>query len=314
MMMWDYRLKRMFPCLACCLLPAPLPAQSVVASLTASHTAKRTGKPARDERVGLNLLHNADFASGLENWTLEGHMGAGVATMRLFDATSELKGVSGKIAQFDIREVSRQNWHVQFYQDGVDFADGQRYTVTFWAKADHPRPLTVQASVADWHGIGLAAENLALTTEWQRFMLTFTAMRTVQKQNRLTFLLGDELGTVSLAGIAVQLGMEAEQSQLVRPTLIGVWDYRDQNRAKSYRLTFNADGTGSLHSTPASMSANALPHAPVSNPFRWYVSEKDKSLCIGPRRYTWCLRSIGQSLRLTLRDQNGKVHTLSHYR
>ena len=156
--------------------------------------------------LGPNLLRNADFADGTRHWKLEVHPGA-AATVQ---TPKEVLPPSGeKVARIEVKTPGKQNWHIQFNQSGLDLVDGQAYTVSFWAKANRKRILTVNAGLdkEDWHSIGLSGRR-NLDTEWSRFTLVFTAQRPLKQHNRLTFVVGDEAGAVDLAGLSLQQGVE----------------------------------------------------------------------------------------------------------
>src|SRR6516165_8196549 len=156
--------------------------------------------------LGPNLLRNADFADGTRHWKLEVHPGA-AATVQ---TPKEVLPPSGeKVARIEVKTPGKQNWHIQFNQSGLDLVDGQAYTVSFWAKANRKRILTVNAGLdkEDWHSIGLSGRR-NLDTECSRFTLVFTAPRPLKQHNRLTFVVGDEAGAVDLAGLSLQQGVE----------------------------------------------------------------------------------------------------------
>jgi hypothetical protein len=166
---------------------------------------------AGDKPFGPNLLANADFTRGAEHWNLELNQAPASARMQLPDDLALPSGVAGKALRVAIETLGTQNWHIQLHQAGLDLTEGEPYTVTFWAKADHARPLSVYAAIDqdDWHHIGLD-KPVQLTPEWQKFNLAFQAARTLKDHDRLSFVLGDALGTVDLAGITLKPGAETE--------------------------------------------------------------------------------------------------------
>lgn len=164
---------------------------------------------AGDKPFGPNLLQNADFARGAERWTLELNQAPASAKMRLPDDAKPPQGVLGRVLRLDVEKLGGQNWHIQFHQAGLDLTEGEPYTISFWAKADKPRtlPLYVSLDKDDYHHIGLD-DRATLTTEWKSYSFSFTASRTLKDHNRLTFVLGDALGTVELAGLMLRPGVE----------------------------------------------------------------------------------------------------------
>src|SRR5262249_3164421 len=85
--------------------------------------------------------------------------------------------------------------------------EGELYTLTLWAKSDRERPLMVNACVDydDYHETGLN-QRLTLRPEWRKFNLVFTASRTVKGQDRITFVLGDTVGSIDVDGIGLRRG------------------------------------------------------------------------------------------------------------
>jgi hypothetical protein len=164
---------------------------------------------AADKPFGPNILQNSTFSRGAEHWTLEMNTAPALAKMELPDGLMPPKGVTGKAIRLNILTLGSQNWHLQFHQAGIDLTDDEPYTLTFWAKADHPRPLPVYAGLDrdDYHHVGLDS-SVALTTAWQKYTVSFTATRTLKDHNRITFVLGDALGAVDLAGIELRPGVE----------------------------------------------------------------------------------------------------------
>lgn len=164
---------------------------------------------AADKPFGPNRLLNADFSQGAEHWTLETNAAPAEARMELPENLAPPEGVQGKPIRVDVTAIGAQNWNIQLLQTGMDFTDDEPYTVTFWAKADKARPITVSTTIdkADYHNIGLN-ERVPLSTKWQKFAFVFTASQTEKAHNRLSFILGDALGKVDLTGISVRPGSE----------------------------------------------------------------------------------------------------------
>lgn len=167
----------------------------------------RSAWAAADRSFGSNQIKNSQFTDETKSWTLEIHEGAR-ATAQV-GMVEPPEGAQGKAARFSVAMPGKQNWHLQFHQAGLDLADGEPYTVSFWARADRQRPVTVSAGLdqADWHQVGLN-QKVNLGTEWRRFTLMFTASRTVKGHSRLSLILGDAPGTVDLADLALRQGIE----------------------------------------------------------------------------------------------------------
>jgi hypothetical protein len=165
---------------------------------------------AQDKPLGPNRLANAAFETGAERWNLELNTAPAEAKMS-FAEEAPPPGVKSNVLRLNVTQLTEQNWHIQFHQTGLDLTENEPYTVSFWAKADRERPMGVYTSLdkEDWHNVGLQS-NVTLTREWKRYTLAFTASRVAKDHNRLTFVLGDALGTVDLADIRLQPGVETE--------------------------------------------------------------------------------------------------------
>ncbi len=131
-------------------------------------------------------------------WSIE-HQGTSAADLK----------ADGLSAQATVARTDGTDWHVQVHQTGLDLKNDATYTVTFRAKADASRTLPVAASLDqnDWHNIGLDT-NAALTTDWKPFSYVFTAHDTVPNHNRLAFTLGNQAGTVWIAGLQIHPGAD----------------------------------------------------------------------------------------------------------
>ncbi len=94
---------------------------------------------------------------------------------------------------------------MQAYQAGLELANGQQYTVAFQARASAKRDAQVYVGVNDddYHAVGLD-EVIALTPEWKKFQFTFQAETAAPKNNnRLGFLVGQEVGTVWIKDVTL---------------------------------------------------------------------------------------------------------------
>jgi hypothetical protein len=115
------------------------------------------------------MLTNGDFVRGETNWTLEQ---TGGATGQI-DIVRE--GPSGKAAlRLKVLTLADQPWNLQICQKGIQIKKGVTYTLSFWAKSDHPVRISVNCmqNHAPWEHHG-AAEEVALSTEWQETQFQF---------------------------------------------------------------------------------------------------------------------------------------------
>ena len=264
--------------------------------------------------MGPDLLRDGQFSSGNAYWKFETKPPADGA-MDVQPRSSAPPGVASMVAHFHVKEAGQENWHVQATQTGLDLDQGENYTLSFWARADRSRPLTIVASLdmPDWHRIA-PDTSLSLTPEWKKLTLTFTAAHTVPKHSRIVFVLGDATGTVDLADVSLKHEVLRELVVASRPReetprhpLVGSWESAGMERL---RFTFNVDGTGSIRSITQGTSAG-VPTARVANAFRWYMNESNpREVVIGKEAYRWSLSRTGATDRLILTDGTGKAHSL----
>jgi len=159
-----------------------------------------------EPQVGKNLLRAEQTADNPQIWTLENNVPAH-GTMEVLDALEGPVGATGKVLRLEVTALGTQNWHVQCYQTGVNLQEGKNYLLAFWAKADRSRKLAVSAILdnADWHSLGLGS-SVDLTPAWKKYVVPFVASNVVPNHGRISFCLGDALGTVSLANISLRRG------------------------------------------------------------------------------------------------------------
>lgn len=129
----------------------------------------------------------------LESWRLE----------KVGDAKSEMKIEEDSVV-FRTTVVDSTDWHVQAVQTNLDLKNGKTYTIKFKAKSPDEIAITVNAMIdqEDWHQIGLN-EEIQLRKEFKDFSFEFTASDTVEKKNRISFVLGNSKGTVSIKDVTL---------------------------------------------------------------------------------------------------------------
>ena len=117
----------------------------------------------------------------------------------LNDAGNGEMKVDGDAIVFETTETTGTDWHVQAYQPEIDLKDGQDYVVKFQMKAAKPVEVLLVAGLNedDWHEVGLH-EDLSPTEEFKDYEFEFTANNTVDKNNRVGFVLGIDKGIVSV--------------------------------------------------------------------------------------------------------------------
>lgn len=175
--------------------------------------------------LGPNLLRNPDISPDASEWVLEqGEGGAGSVETILLQGPA--LGGANRALRVNVTALGPEPWRVQLYQDGLSLLEGVPYTVSFWARADRPRPIAVHANVdvGDGHGIGLAADGVPLTPEWRRLTFAFTAAQPARDHCRIVFILGQATGQVDLTGFSLRPGKPGKP---VGPNLLVSGDFAD---------------------------------------------------------------------------------------
>jgi hypothetical protein len=99
-------------------------------------------------------------------------------------------------ARIDVTAASGADWHIDFHQRDVTLAEGVEYELTFWAKVDAARKITVctYKQSPDWDNFGLY-KVIDIGTDWRQYTATFIANANTS-ESRLQFLVGATTGTV----------------------------------------------------------------------------------------------------------------------
>ncbi len=166
---------------------------------------------AADEELGEEMLTNADFGRGVEGWVLERRDPAEATASAADDLPEAVKknAPKAKSVRLEVTREGTEGRHVKFNQGGLKLprGSGRPYTLTFWAKADRPRTVTVEVGQAQEPrgNLGLQAE-VKLTTDWQSFRFVVVPA-TPSDEVRVNFNgLGRPTGVVWLAGLSFRPG------------------------------------------------------------------------------------------------------------
>jgi hypothetical protein len=128
-------------------------------------------------------------------WNLEQHGGAKANLTKTNDALCLAITATGK-----------ENWHVQLSQSGLAVKRGQTYTISFRAKADAPRKLSVGISQTNNPWRSLAHASVRLTREWQTFTLPVSPDADEPNARYIFSGLGLEKCAVHLADLSLKPG------------------------------------------------------------------------------------------------------------
>jgi len=139
-----------------------------------------------------NLVANGGFENTLQgSWSF--YVGSGSAT-EVQDCTVAHTGSCS--AHVNVTALPDLNWKIDLEQDNLPLIAGHSYQVTFWARADQPRVLTIssQGGAPNYTFYGLDGQ-FSLGITWALYTATFSAPLTAN-DGRLEFWFGDATGQV----------------------------------------------------------------------------------------------------------------------
>lgn len=152
--------------------------------------------------LGVNeQIEDGDFESGNPNlvWEMELHQTA-AATVTA-DPVNPYEG--DYAARIDVTNVTGTDWHLQFKQTGLSADQDSTYVVRLAARADHNRSISLGVMRDNDPWTYYAGTQLALTTDWQEYVFTFSAPENNEGQMRLTFNFLNETGTVWMDNVSL---------------------------------------------------------------------------------------------------------------
>lgn len=138
----------------------------------ASHAELEAAWNVINQPLGAEIILNGTFASGiLSPWLYNPQ--PGVVGTGSVEAGTGPGGLNA--ARIDVTTAGGAEWAVQFNQGNLNVTAGVPYTVTFYAKADTDRTISVELGMDHdpWVSLGFRA-NLNLTSSWQLFTFSFT--------------------------------------------------------------------------------------------------------------------------------------------
>ena len=144
-----------------------------------------------------NLVENGGFEQPIAPpWSFWADSDAGCLAAVTRDTGDAAVGVAS--ARIVVTATSGTDWHVEFAQRDRSLEQGIAYDVTFWARSDVPRTITLSAQKGspNWDNYGLW-RRVPIGTEWQEYTVSFEANATAT-DSRLQFLVGEVTGTVWL--------------------------------------------------------------------------------------------------------------------
>ncbi|MFN8454765.1 MAG: carbohydrate binding domain-containing protein [Anaerolineae bacterium] len=146
---------------------------------------------------GENQMVNGSFEAAIgEPWRFQVNESEGNRATVSRDTTD--KAVGAASARIDVTAASGVEWHIHLSQYNRSLQQGVVYDVSFWAKSNTRRRITLgaQKGSADWRSYGLR-RHVLIDTNWKQYTVSFAATETTNEA-RLLFQVGETTGTVWL--------------------------------------------------------------------------------------------------------------------
>ena len=165
----------------------------------ATEAALKTAWGAKAEQRGAEMLRNGNFARGMEEWNLERIEGA--------EADARVVTAGGKpVLAITVPRPAKEAWHVQLDQARLSVKGERPYTLSFRARSDRPRRISVNVMQAHEPWRPLWSTEVALTGAFQSFRLICQPDQ-ADPDARVTFTsLGDRAGRFELADVSFRPG------------------------------------------------------------------------------------------------------------
>lgn len=140
-----------------------------------------------------NLVKNNGFEinSLSPDWIMEVHSTA--KAIPEIDKTTSYTGIYS--AKINVTSVTDQEWHLQFKQPTLSVQKDTVYSISFAAKADSPKKISLTMSRNNDPYTWYNGFSFNLTTEWQYFTVKFKAIETNLNNTRLAFSFNNTIGT-----------------------------------------------------------------------------------------------------------------------
>lgn len=151
--------------------------------------------------LGNEMLSNRDFSSGISNWIIEQH-----GTSKISPSILNNDSNTAKILCLNTEKISDASWHGQLAQGPLNIKSGQRYTLTFWAKSDVPKDITVYLGQAHTPWKRLWAHDLSLIKDWKKYEYLISSEESDTNAKVVFSQLAVKLGSVYLSNISLKPG------------------------------------------------------------------------------------------------------------
>lgn len=178
-----------------------------------------------------NTIDNGDFEQPFDtspDWKLELHAYAGAEAALSRDTINSYNGQYS--ARIDITTAQEYQYYVQFKHVNTSVIKDCGYIVRFAARGSAQRNIYVWVGkdTSPWSDYGLN-QNVTINTQWQKSELFFGAMDTDPGDARLSFMMGDEAGSVWIDDVEMHRMQNSGitwQQTYTNEILPGIWEGR----------------------------------------------------------------------------------------
>lgn len=187
-----------------------------------------------------NFVKNADFETDWQtDWNAELHV---TGTSFQLDNTNKKSGQNSICA--NIAEVGEFEYGVQLKQLGISLEKGKNYRLSFYAKADRERDISVvyMQNVTPWNSYGLFKE-FAINANWCEYSTEFTVDQAETSDAKLSFNLGSIAGKVWLDSVKLEeieiSNLDAEET--IEKSTVRRTDWKDRFMVSDQRMADNTE-------------------------------------------------------------------------
>ena len=168
-------------------------------------------------------------------WRLHGHAGCEVKWAHLPKSPDAIRVEIGKADEVE--------WHIQLLQNRVPIKAGQYYTLSFRARADRARSISLglQQAHEPWKGLGLW-RRIQLNNTWQKLRIGFPA-KGGDENAQLCFNLGGSTVAVQVADVQFRAGgmIGLAKDESLEPGTVALFRDSETAARELDRMHFLAD-------------------------------------------------------------------------
>lgn len=146
-----------------------------------------------------NMLSNAGFENEFSGWTF----GVNPPASATVTGDTSIVAQGNTSAHITVAAAGAAAWEVTLEQDNTPLTSGVSYQLQFWARADAPRNITLnaQGGAPNYAPYGLQS-TVAISTSWKLYTVSFVSTATAA-DGRIQFFVGDVAGNVWIDGVVL---------------------------------------------------------------------------------------------------------------